>query len=78
MDMRKNIIEGPVKRLLKTTVNDSVNAEPSAQLPVSNRKVAPGLVKWHPDFATACSQSKLSGKPVLLFQMMGQLDDEFC
>ncbi|MBY0548611.1 MAG: hypothetical protein K2W95_15175 [Candidatus Obscuribacterales bacterium] len=41
-------------------------------------KVAPGEVAWQPDFDTACKRASESGKPVLLFQMMGKLDDEFC
>lgn len=43
-----------------------------------NPKVAPGKVSWHKDLAAACAASVKSGKPVLLFQMMGKLDDEFC
>jgi hypothetical protein len=43
-----------------------------------NPKVEPGKVKWHPDFDTACTAAAKSGKPVLLFQMMGKLDDQFC
>jgi hypothetical protein len=43
-----------------------------------NPAVAPGKVKWHPDFETACQAAKKSGKPVLLFQMLGKLDQEFC
>jgi hypothetical protein len=43
-----------------------------------NPKVAPGKVTWHKDLATACAASRTSGKPVLLFQMMGKLDDKFC
>jgi hypothetical protein len=53
--------------------NASVNNEP-----IANKQVPPGLVAWRKDFATACSLSERSGKPVLLFQMMGKLDDEFC
>lgn len=41
-------------------------------------KVAAGKVAWQPDFDTACKRASESGKPVLLFQMMGKLDDEFC
>ena len=41
-------------------------------------KVKPGDVKWHSDFQAACATSETSGKPVLLFQLMGKLDDEFC
>jgi hypothetical protein len=43
-----------------------------------NPKVEPGLVRWHPSFAAACAAAKKSGKPVLLFQMMGRLDEQFC
>jgi hypothetical protein len=41
-------------------------------------KVPPGKVEWHADFATACRAARDSGKPVLLFQMMGRLDHQFC
>jgi len=44
----------------------------------ANPKVEPGKVGWHPSFAAACDASRKSGKPVLLFQMMGKLDDRFC
>jgi hypothetical protein len=43
-----------------------------------NPKVQPGRVRWHPTFEAACEASRKSGKPVLLFQMMGKLDDQFC
>ena len=43
-----------------------------------NPKVEPGKVVWHASFADACEAARKSGKPVLLFQMMGKLDDRFC
>jgi hypothetical protein len=43
-----------------------------------NPKVAPGKVVWHADLAAAEAAAKKSGKPVLLFQMMGRLDHKFC
>lgn len=43
-----------------------------------NEKVAPGKVRWHKAIQTAMDASRQSGKPVLLFQMMGHLDDRFC
>jgi hypothetical protein len=43
-----------------------------------NRTVKPGLVHWHKNFDDACAASKSSGKPVILFQMLGHLDQEFC
>jgi hypothetical protein len=46
------------------------------QLPTE--KVEPGKVRWHKAIQTAMDASRQSGKPVLLFQMMGRLDDRFC
>ena len=50
---------------------------PAAKRP-ANPKVEPGRVRWHGDFAAACDAARKSGKPVLLFQMMGKLDEQFC
>ena len=49
-------------------------------VPVStdNPTVKAGEVNWHKSFAEACAAAKKSGKPVLLFHMMGQLDKQFC
>lgn len=44
----------------------------------ANPKVVPGKVAWHAGFDAAREAAKKSGKPVLLFQMMGQLDDRYC
>ncbi len=58
-----------------------VDAEPrvaTAAATEENPTVAPGLVKWHATFADAQSAAHKSGKPVLLFHMMGQLDKQFC
>ena len=44
----------------------------------NNPTVAPGDVKWHASLAAACNAAKKSGKPVLLFHMLGQLDKQFC
>ena len=39
--------------------------------------VQPGKVKWHPSFAAACRAAEGSGKPVLLFHLLGRLDEGF-
>lgn len=44
----------------------------------AGRKVVPGFVRWHTNFETACKRAASTNKPVLLFQMMGKLDEEFC
>ena len=63
-------IEPPAREL--------VAAKSATVADTGNPKVKPGLVKWHANFSEACEASKKSGKPVLLFQMMGKLDDQFC
>ena len=72
-------------------VNSSRNAagaapaEPLAQLVLAraapgeeNPRVLPGLVQWHPTFEAARDAAEKSGRPVLVFHMMGQLDRQFC
>jgi hypothetical protein len=53
-------------------------ASPSAAGGLVNPRTRPGQVRWHGDFAAACAAGRRSGKPVLLFQMMGRLDQKFC
>jgi hypothetical protein len=43
-----------------------------------NPPVPPGKVRWHASFADAQAAAQRSGKPVLLFHMLGQLDRQFC
>jgi hypothetical protein len=54
------------------------HAAPLATENADNPRVPPGLVKWHASFAAARAAAQESGKPVLLFHMMGQLDRQFC
>jgi hypothetical protein len=51
---------------------------PHAVVAEENPTVKPGLVNWHPTFADARAAAAKSGKPVLLFHMVGQLDKQFC
>jgi hypothetical protein len=74
-DLSKGGIESPTKRLLagQTTPGSASSASEFV-----NPKVEPGKVHWQKTFAEACTAAKKSGKPVLLFQMMGKLDERFC
>jgi hypothetical protein len=65
-------IERPTERV----VADS--SAPAATGDGTNSKVEPGKIRWHSSLAVACDAAQKSGKPVLLFQMMGKLDDRFC
>jgi hypothetical protein len=68
-DVGKGVIEAPAKDLV---VRSATPANPE------NPHVEPGKVQWHKSFAEACEASAKSKKPVLLFQMLGKLDDQFC
>ncbi len=67
----------PTKRLMEAPTKGLVATAAPAASP-SNPAVAPGLVKWHPTVEDACAAARKSGKPVLVFHMMGQLDRQFC
>ena len=69
----KFVIERPTKEVIASRSGNTAVA-----LSSDNPKVAPGRVTWHPSFAAACNASRVSGKPILLFQMMGKLDEQFC
>jgi hypothetical protein len=73
-DMRKGTLELPTARLLKKTDVASATSSGGA----ANRTVSPGLVGWHSDYSAAVKAAKTTRKPVLLFQLMGRLDQEFC
>jgi hypothetical protein len=68
-DVGKGVIEAPAKDLV---AKSAPPANPD------NPHVEPGKVQWHKTFAEACEASAKSKKPVLLFQMLGKLDDQFC
>jgi hypothetical protein len=74
IDAYGNVVERPTEQLLASAATAANGATPA----FVNPKVEPGKVKWHADIATARAASAKSGKPVLLFQMMGKLDDQFC
>ncbi len=71
---KRDTIELPTRKV----VNSSAKKTSDKAAKLKNPKVAPGAVRWHADFEAACDASRKSGKPVLLFQMMGNLDDQFC
>jgi hypothetical protein len=62
--------------LTAASLSAAPRARPAAK--PANPKVQPGKVRWHADFTAACRAAAKSGKPVLLFQMMGKLDERFC
>jgi hypothetical protein len=74
-DITKNVrVEKPASDLLARESAAVTNTAKS----FANPKVQPGGVHWHPTWTAACDAAGKSGKPVLLFQMMGKLDDQFC
>lgn len=90
--MLKGAVEGTIKSLISNksaplgveslTKPDALTASIARKTDRENRlegkHVQPGLVDWAPNLKTALERAKHSGKPVLIFQMVGHLDDEFC
>jgi hypothetical protein len=72
-DGGKRVIEMPVKKAMASLAPGSAPLKSEV-----NPTVKPGEIRWHPSFAAAREAAKKSGKPVLLFHMMGQLDKQFC
>jgi hypothetical protein len=70
------VIEKPLTNLVKVGSAPAPVARPADGF--ANPKVQPGKVRWHPTLAAASAAAARSKKPVLLFQMMGKLDDQFC
>ena len=81
LDFGKRRIERATERLLAEqvhTLRQSAAATRSVASASENPKVAPGKILWHANFNAACAASRKSRKPVLLFQLLGNLDDRFC
>jgi hypothetical protein len=68
----------PTKGAVEKPVRDALAGASATRAGGTNPKVAPGKVRWHAHFAAARAAARASGKPVLLFQMMGKLDEQFC
>lgn len=58
------------------------NAVPTASseraFPGFDERVEPGLVSWHADLDAARAAAAESGRPILHFQLLGELDEALC
>jgi len=70
-------VKGPINPPVQKTIAETAPAPRLAMIDADNPWVEPGKVKWHKSFADARKAAENSGKPVLLFQMMGRLDQQF-
>ena len=84
LDVSKGAIESSAESLVKTSRTPeprfgkaASNLPPPPQAPPTVVSVKPGLVSWHQDYVTARAASQVSGKPILLFQLLGNLDEHF-
>ncbi|HMY05223.1 MAG TPA: hypothetical protein PKA48_17795 [Candidatus Obscuribacter sp.] len=79
----KQAIEMPTKHLISLQSRAiETEAEPTSRPDgregIDGKTVLPGKVAWHTSLNQALDRSRTSGKPVLLFYMLGSLDKEFC
>ncbi len=63
------------KRLVEARLEQALTPYPPS---AATRPAEPGLVRWHADLDAALAAAATSRKPVLLFQLLGRLDEEFC
>jgi hypothetical protein len=77
VDVRKSVIESPVKRVIATKVRTTTKHAETRNSTTANPRVKPGDVKWHANLTAARKAASRSRKPILLFQMIGQLDQRF-
>jgi hypothetical protein len=65
--------------LLSSSVctNATTNGDPAAAPPVPATTTIAGT-RWHASFAAAQAEARRDGKPILLLQLFGRLDEEFC
>ena len=62
-----------------TPPDSPAEARPTATtVPAFDERVAPGLVDWHADLDAALAAAAESGRPVLHFQLLGELDEALC
>jgi hypothetical protein len=64
-DMGKAAVEFPLKGALKAPAGG----------PGPDGRFAPS---WHDSFEAAVEAARTSGRPVMLFLMLGRMDEEFC
>lgn len=77
-DVSKMRIERSAKLLIRNSSTPALKSSVKRHSIAKKNYVKPGLVKWHQDLGAARRASKKSGKPLLVFHMMGRLDDRFC
>lgn len=63
VDAGKRMVERPIKEVLAPPARPAVPAM---------------KVRWHGSFEKALLAASKSSKPILLFQLLGNLDEEFC
>jgi hypothetical protein len=74
VDIPKMMMQSPLKRLVQAAQATDGTVLP---VPSKNPKVEAGKVNWHASFDAAKTAAQQSGKPILLFQLLGRLDNRF-
>ena len=84
LDLRKRLVELPLERALLSSSPfpaDVLDVPWPTALPspaADPLAAVPGLVAWHPSPGAALAAARSSGRPVLVFQLLGRLDEEHC
>lgn len=70
-------VERAAEAIVRETQPAGAADESTAGKADDNPRVEPGKVRWRDDVAAAITAAKESGKPVLVFHLLGQLDQRF-
>lgn len=76
---KRDVIEPAAEAIVRNAQPpEAAAAEESTAAPADdNPRVEPGKVQWHDGVDAAIVAAKSSGKPVLVFHLLGQLDQRF-
>ena len=76
---KRQVVEPAAEAIVRDAQpSDGADAEePTAAGADDNPRVEPGKVQWHDDINAALVAANSSGKPVLVFHLLGQLDQRF-
>ncbi|HUE72209.1 MAG TPA: hypothetical protein VMP01_15100 [Pirellulaceae bacterium] len=77
---KRAVIEPAAEAIVRgTQPPDAAAAEESTAATVAddNPRVEPGKVQWHDGVDAAITAAKSSGKPILVFHLLGELDQRF-
>ena len=77
-DAKKTRVELPIKEAVRDRRKEELELPLKVKFGSTPSLVPVRTLLWQPSFEKAVDAATASGKPVLLFQLLGRFDEEFC